>query len=299
MLRSFYLGAAAAILLVYTTPALNRRFLAYGARVGISTTSIRKSSTRPAEPGILARTDSILDQLAKLQVPHSWFLHFYVSSVVSSIIWLQQLVGRGFLFRMIANRTAGKENSTSVYQVALCWSLILVQGARRLYECVVLAKPSKSQMWAGHWLLGIMFYVATGICVWIEGLVALQEPSRVISLSTPSLRTMIFLPIFLIASGVQHDTHVYLASLKKYTLAAHPAFTHIICPHYAAECVIYITLTVLAAPSGLPVNGTLFCALIFVVVNLGVSADVSKEWAIGKFGRERVQGKWRMIPGVW
>ena len=31
------------------------------------------------------------------------------------------------------------------------------------------AKPSTSKMWFVHWLLGIAFYLAVGVSVWIEG----------------------------------------------------------------------------------------------------------------------------------
>ena len=30
-------------------------------------------------------------------------------------------------------------------------------------------KPSTSKMWFVHWLLGIAFYLAVGVSVWIEG----------------------------------------------------------------------------------------------------------------------------------
>lgn len=57
----------------------------------------------------------------------------------------------------------------SVSQVMVCWALMMVQGVRRLRECLVFSKPSSSRMWFVHWLLGIAFYLATGIAIWIEG----------------------------------------------------------------------------------------------------------------------------------
>lgn len=46
-------------------------------------------------------------------------------------------------------------------------------------------------------------------------------------------------------------------------------------------------------------NRTLICAVLFVAVNLGVTAKGTKKWYGEKFGVEKVQGKWRMIPGVF
>jgi len=98
---------------------------------------------------------------------------------------------------------------------------------------------------------------------------------------------------------MQNDCHRYLASLKKYSLPSHPAFASIICPHYTAECAIYLSLTVLAAPKGAIINQTLLTALIFVVVNLGISADLSRKWYVEEFGAKSVGERWRMIPYLW
>ena len=57
----------------------------------------------------------------------------------------------------------------SVDQIALTWSLMSLQGVRRLLESTMFAKPSTSKMWFVHWLLGIAFYLAVGVSSWIEG----------------------------------------------------------------------------------------------------------------------------------
>ena len=72
-----------------------------------------------------------------------------------------------------------------------------------------------------------------------------------------------------------------------------------ICPHYTAECLIYLSLALIAAPKGESINKTILAALVFVTVNLGMTADMSKEWYEGKFGKESVAGRWRMIPLIF
>lgn len=126
-----------------------------------------------------------------------------------------------------------------------------------------------------------------------------KRSSDLFAISPPSLRTMCCIPIFLIASGVQHDCHKYLTSLQKYTLPTHPAFQRLICPHYTTECLIYLSLALIAAPGGEPINKTILAALIFVMVNLGITADMSKEWYEKKFGKESVVGRWRMLPFIF
>jgi 3-oxo-5-alpha-steroid 4-dehydrogenase 3 len=177
-------------------------------------------------------------------------------------------------------------------------------------------------MWFVHWLLGLAFYLAATVAIWIEGTgMRLRTRSKRYALTiftlletlmthkltlddvqvttAPTLRTFLCLPLFLIASGVQHDCHHYLFSLKKYTLPTHPMFQRIVCPHYTAECVIYLSLTLLAAPSGEMVNKTLLSCFTFVTVNLGVTAAISKRWYEQKFGLDAVKERWNMIPGLF
>ena len=44
-----------------------------------------------------------------------------------------------------------------------------MHGIRRLYESHAITKPSASQMFLAHWVFGIMFYLAMGVAIWIEG----------------------------------------------------------------------------------------------------------------------------------
>lgn len=233
-------------------------------------------------------------------------------------------------------------------QVAVAWAMLMVQGSRRLYESLEFAKPSKSRMWFVHWVLGIAFYTTTCMAVWVEGIRGCCPSSFVkrrgmltrmsaavqahnfslddIAVTGPDLRTFASVLLFILASGIQHDCHAYLASLKskpapspptnpvqinerrrdesnesgRYKLPDHPAFAYLIAPHYTAECLIYLSLTMVAAPQGgVWVNLTLACALVFVVVNLGATADFTREWYRGRFGEEAVKGKWRLVPFVW
>ena len=135
--------------------------------------------------------------------------------------------------------------------------------------------------------------------------------------------------VFIIASSFQNDCHGYLALLKiqnmnaeesepedeaeivhddteapaeanqEYQLPEYEPFKLCLTPHYLAECVIYLALAFQAAPSGDWLNRTLTCALVFVVVNLGITAQETKNWYQQKFGPDAVKGKARMIPYVY
>ena len=113
---------------------------------------------------------AILDHVAGYTVPHRWFIHFYALSVILSAFWAHQIWSQGLLFQFVAlNASIGPNDSMSADKVALVWTLMLIQGVRRLFECVVFAKRSSSQMWVGHWILGLAFYACMSVAVWIEG----------------------------------------------------------------------------------------------------------------------------------
>lgn len=115
----------------------------------------------------------------------------------------------------------------------------------------------------------------------------------------PSLKSFVAIPLFIFASGIQHDSHYYLSTLKKYTLPDELFFGAIVCPHYTMECLVYLAIAIAAAPQGHFINKTIFSGLVFVAVNLGVTAQITKEWYAEKFGKEKVQSKWVMFPFIY
>ncbi|RMY68037.1 hypothetical protein D0862_15022 [Hortaea werneckii] len=367
-IRLTYIIASILVLTVYLLTPLRSRFLAYGPRSASSSSSPSSSGTTSAErekaaAAAAARANqnpspvtSLLDRLAEWKVPHSWFTSFYAVSIVCSLFWAVQFACKGWVFRVLldwqlhhhadhAEGQGGMVYSMTLRQVLLAWGMVFVQGCRRFWECLALPQsPSKSQMWIGHWVLGIGFYTGLSVAVWVEGAPILA--SHTFSLADfavppPSFRTFLSLLLFILASGFQHDCHAYLCSLKSpssititanntpnnntpnpqpkdsYQLPTHPAFTHLIVPHYTAECLLYLSLAFLAAPAprappvaaeaaaaGSIFNYTLLSACIFVVVNLGVTAQGTREWYLVRFGgtgegRERVLRRWRLVPGVW
>ncbi|KAJ5678896.1 3-oxo-5-alpha-steroid 4-dehydrogenase [Penicillium macrosclerotiorum] len=299
-LRAFFILAAATTVSISIPSVLRSRFLVYGPRATSSS-----AGSQPAAAQRSSAATALLDYLATWQVPHSYFIQFYIASVLSSVFWAAQLLSRGNLFQAIAARVgeAHRQQSMTATQVLICWLLLAIQGSRRLWECISFSKPSTSRMWFVHWLLGLGFYLAAGIAIWIEGSGTIL--SRSLSLSdlqmtnAPTLRTFLCVPLFLLASGIQHDCHHYLSSLKKYTLPDHPVFRGVVCPHYGAECIIYLSLAYLAAPPGQVVNKTMFACLAFVAVNLGLTAQTTKQWYMQKFGRETVEDWWLMIPYIY
>jgi len=125
-----------------------------------------------------------------------------------------------------------------------------------------------------------------------------QTPTQTDSIA-PLVKISIALPAFLFAWVNQYKSHKHLAGLKKYSLPDQGLFRHLVCAHYTCECLLYLSIAVAAAPDGQWCNRTLLCALVFVSVNLGVTAAGTRKWYVDKFGAAAVAGKWNMIPFIF
>ncbi|KAI0550131.1 hypothetical protein F4679DRAFT_220782 [Xylaria curta] len=295
----FYMLSAAAVLAVAAVPDTAQQLLTqYGARSSRNTpTSTPSEGRKERDLGPLFRLISCLTSVG--QIPHSWFIHFYILSLSCTVFWAVQFVVNGTVLEVIIkNQLARCTSSMTMSQVFLVWFLMGLQGARRLYEYLAVLRPSSSSMWIIHWLLGNGFYLCTSVSIWIEGSAAIQCSGQGCSgIEFPPSKSVIASLVFLIAYFMQYRCHRYLAGLKKYSLPNEGLFRYLVCPHYTCECLLYLSMAVLAAPEGQLYNRTLVCACMFVSVNLGVTANGTKRWYDDKFGK--IQGKWKMIPIVF
>jgi 3-oxo-5-alpha-steroid 4-dehydrogenase 3 len=233
----------------------------------------------------------LLDRLARLRVPHNYFTHFYITSVLSSLFCAWKM-------------GAQMKSWDAVEPLQLAWLLMLLQGMRRLAESYAYTSSSKSTMWFGHWLLGLIFYLTINVSIWAETTLTPTVDSEAAQGSTSiRWRTAVLPPAILACHALQHTYHAYLYRLRTshsaYQLPSHPLFPNLLCPHYTCETLIYLLLSFLAAPAGRWVNWTLLCASLFVAVNLGVTAEGTKRWYEQRFGVEKVRRRRRMIPWLW
>lgn len=315
--------ASCAVLAVAVTPSKERKLLVnYGARSHGEPSADTAAAARQKDDDILLRSVRTITSVA--QVPHMWFFTFYATYILCAVFWAGQYLLNGSILCAIATRQVqlGPSRATNGH-VAVAWCLMLLQAARRLYESWAFAKPSKSTMWIVHWLLGQLFYVGISVAIWVEGsgmfcsgtllseglglltcvagaLLQNQLRSWTLELTEDALpKVAIAVPLFFFAWVSQYRCHKYLAGLKKYSLPEQGLFRHLISPHYTCECLIYLSLAIVAAPERHWCNQTLLSALFFVAVNLGVTARGTKSWYIDKFGSDKVAPKKVMIPFVY
>ncbi|PFH57471.1 hypothetical protein XA68_15019 [Ophiocordyceps unilateralis] len=283
--QTFFLATAVAIVAVHLLPRhFQQRLLQYGAR----------GSDPVRRHGGTSLTSLLLDA----HVPHAWFWHFYLVSVCWSAVWAWQYLTRGALMGALAR--AQNAPSTELGRVYLAWAMLAAQGCRRLFECFFVLRPGSSPMAWTHWLLGLVYYTLVNLIVWIHNsgaiLASWTSPEPVVLL-TP--RGLLALPVFLAASLGQNHCHHHLANLPKYTLPCEGLFRRLICPHYTCECVIYLAIAFVSAPPGSLFNPSLLCVLAMVLANLGATARDTERWYEQKFGRDKVAGRWKMIPFIY
>ncbi|EGS20581.1 uncharacterized protein CTHT_0024150 [Thermochaetoides thermophila DSM 1495] len=312
--QSFFLFYTAGVTAVALLPKdVKALVVEYGARK--SSATAQGEGTQAQEKQHKDRKtarDKLITLIAQVttltQVPHAWFAWFYTLSLACSAFWLGQYLYDGRLLHIIATAqfsAAPNGPSVTLVQTALAWTMMLLQAARRAYEDAAIMKPSaKSTMWVVHLVLGLGFYAGMGVAVWVEGSVAIlsiESKTKVFDDANAEALIKIALttPAFLYAWINQHRCHRHLAGLEKYSLPSEGLFCRFVCAHYTCECLLYLAMAVGAAPQGQWINRTLLCALLFVVVNLGVTAAGTRRWYAQKFGAEAVRGKWNMIPFVF
>ncbi|KAK4163507.1 hypothetical protein QBC43DRAFT_319771 [Cladorrhinum sp. PSN259] len=341
--QSFFLLAAALVLAVAAMPSDAKTLLVnYGARKASpppfssssssSSSSSPPQSSSPSEPSKSAdkklqkritaetwwwwwwwkKSLAVIDDVTSWsQVPHSWFGAFYLLSVGLSIFWLGQYLTDGYVWRLIASKQSEEDvfnagHYVTKEQVAVGWTMMFLQGARRVFEHATIIKPSKkSTMWVVHWFLGLFFYLFMSVSVWVEGSGSLLNLKQASTRGDPSnsreaiFKLAIGIPAFLYAWINQFKCHEHLAGLKKYSLPEAGLFRHFICAHYTCECLLYLSMAIATAPQGAWCNRTLLCAVTFVAVNLGVTASGTRKWYASKFGIGPIANRWNMIPFVF
>jgi len=156
---------------------------------------------------------NIFNQIYKLQVKRSWFIHFYYLSCVFSC------------FNTIYEYTHYDSINISF--------LYLIHSTRRLLETYKQNSTvhEDTYMNISHYLVGIWFYFNFNFLQLYKQAV---NPNENIS----SLQLLIFLTL----NALQCIHHLHIQSLKKYTIPYLYLFKRSYCAHYFIEILIYLSL---------------------------------------------------------
>ncbi|XP_033111074.1 polyprenol reductase-like [Anneissia japonica] len=204
-----------------------------------------------------ARNKTIIENL--IQVPKSYFKHFYLTSVIANGYLLWTLVNVYFLNGHIPSWYLWCLNKLTYYpvnnptvshlSVILMVSIIVVQGLKRFIECITLSKYSKATMNVAHYILGLTFYFFSGLTVLSEA----PDLSKPVPFSGPvelfhGLRWyhIAAVALYTWSSIHQYNVHKIFANLRKsdkdknvHKIPYGDWFLYVSCPHYFFEILIY------------------------------------------------------------
>ncbi|KAJ1927335.1 hypothetical protein IWQ60_003005 [Tieghemiomyces parasiticus] len=283
------------------------------------------------------------------QLPASTWSHVYLNDTLR---WLGAQAGN-HEDRIAHLATATHVQLTIPASAVFVLILFQIHLMRRLFECYFVQRPSASRMHMGHYLLGISFYLVTCPALILDTIQAtivsaerrapvLREPAAwYIDTATTSLpyttgfgswTVLLGAALFTYAAYHQFCCHRILARLRAGTCMSRTAadsppvyrvpkgdwFDWIECPHYYAEILIYLSLTlilVLWIPSTTvgpltarastwqitaPLPGlNLFLLNLWNIVNLSISAYSTHRWYTRKFSSEYPANRWLIMPGIY
>lgn len=289
--RAFYLLASTAVLVCTTIPFLRSTLIPYG------------KALVPRSPSKQIHTPYTTFLRDTLSVPKRWFTHFYALGVPWSLYILYECLlstitnRKGPLLTVLSGLPHGLSTTRqSSLEVILSQTLMSIQMARRLYECLAVSKPSAARMHLAHYAAGLLYYFFTPVAVGMEGWMNLSRDTSM--MQSIQARHILGVALFLWASREQHRTHKQLAALRPitrnqptYNLPTGPWFNNVSCPHYLFEMLIYLSFVVLTGG-----NTTCRFVLGWVVVDLSVAADQQWRWYKERFGKKVDRGWKRVVP---
>lgn len=253
-------------------------------------------------------TNSNLNGLVRLiQVPKSWFLHFYIfavifmafllSMVLKVVVWGQTLPAYMSTF-MDFFTTESRMTGTTPEGILLAMILMNIQCLRRLYECLYINVNSGSKMNILHYIVGFAHYFCTGVGYLSEspGFSSHFQFVHWINVmpqwSNFQWKFFLYIGLFAFAWYQQFQTHKIFASLKKYYVGTHSVphgglFTYVSCPHYLCEILIYLSLALIL---GLR-HQTAWLIFGWVLINQVIAGLMSHWWYRKNFKNYPTQRK--------
>ncbi|XP_067929906.1 polyprenol reductase-like [Watersipora subatra] len=235
-----------------------------------------------------------------IEIPKSWFKHFYFYGFLVSSFMVALTVGC-FLFnydvigrRELAELFAGRKEVIDEYAVMIICAMMLLQHTRRIYECLFISVYSKGTMNILHYILGFLLYTTVQLCAISDGpKLTLENRSLSTRLQNFDLLEIIChhwnkclgCIIFVYASYYHHKSHVILANLRKdrsgkqvlhrqHVIPRGGPFEYLSAPHFVCEILIYLAMGLLAFQSFTFLMGP----VLFTVTNQTLMTYETHKW---------------------
>uniref|UniRef100_A0A3Q2Z1W3 Polyprenal reductase n=1 Tax=Hippocampus comes TaxID=109280 RepID=A0A3Q2Z1W3_HIPCM len=225
------------------------------------------------------------DWLRAFDVPKRWFWHFYATSLVWNGLLLAFIpvdvqIAREVCFGsscMLLLAHIDPHVSTVLLQL-----LLLSHSLRRLAECLCVSVFSDGVIHLLQYVFGLAYYLLLGFTA------LCSDPSGPL-LSQLEWCHVAGIALFIPASLLQHQSMVLLAGLRIGKSGRVETLTHrmpkggcfelVSCPHYLAELLIYVSLSLVAGSLSL----TWWLVVLYVLFNQALAALLCHEHYIDKY----------------
>ena len=237
--------------------------------------------------------DRFVRAVSEWNVPKSYFIHMYLVGFVGSMLALFYDAGVGSI--------SWKGGFMGPNMVPLC--LFFVHVSRRLLECCFMTDFGSSVMHVFGYAVGILHYILAPLTL-VSRAEDIIDTKDAHGLGWFGTCVVVF---FLVCNACQFYFHKYFYNLKvrarrlrknEYSFPHGFGFDSVCCPHYTAECCLYICLWLLQ-----PRQLSTACMGVWVGVNLATVAGEHWRWYNESFpeqsARSRAQGWKRIWPGVY
>ncbi|XP_029988769.1 polyprenal reductase [Sphaeramia orbicularis] len=236
------------------------------------------------------------DWLRVFDVPKRWFCHFYAISVCwngfllvlyLSMIFQHQLHPL-WLTGVLDILTGVPSNDSQVPHLSTLLVLLLlwVHSLRRLLECLFVSVFSDGAMHLVQYVFGVGYYILLGLTV-----LCTDRMKREIGPFLYQLNWchVVGSALFVLASLLQHQSMVLLARLRIGRSGTVETLAHRIpkggwfelvsCPHYFAELLIYISLSLVFGGLCL----TWWLVALYVLFNQALAAQLCHDLYLSKY----------------
>ncbi|KAM3875852.1 polyprenal reductase [Diretmus argenteus] len=235
--------------------------------------------------------------LRVFDVPKRWFRHFYAVSVgwnglllalSLNLILLNQPYPL-WLTDILTFLTGVPRADRQVPQVSTLFVQLLLwaHSLRRLLECLLVSVFSDGAMHMVQYIFGLGYYVILGLTVLCSDHLDIGKETGTL-LSQLDWFHLAGSALFVWASLLQHRSMVLLARLRTGNSGAVETLAHrvpsggwfelVSCPHYFAELLIYISLSVVFGGLSL----TWWLVVLYVLFNQALAAQLCHEFYISK-----------------
>ncbi|XP_029938960.1 polyprenal reductase [Salarias fasciatus] len=234
--------------------------------------------------------------LRVFDVPKRWFWHFYAISVCWNGFLLALTLNARFdnhsypswLTAILDRMTAASSSHGQVPQLStvLVQLLLCIHSLRRLLECLFVSVFSDGAMHLVQYLFGLGYYIVLGLTVLCSDPAGQGRETQLADLNFLHLAGLV---LFLWASKLQHQSIALLARLRTGQSGSVETLDHkvpkggwfewVSCPHYFAELLIYISLSLISG--GL--SFTLWLAVLYVFFNQALAGQLCHEHYVSKY----------------